>query len=75
MPSSLKDFYLNEVMRNDVKTYLIDVLKTQAIEKTFNREDTSAIAEAKDILDKAFDNLELLFSPESEVREVKNEAR
>ncbi len=75
MPSSLKDFYLNEAMRNDVKTYLIDFLKVQAIDKTFKREDTSAVAEAKEILDKAFSDLDILFAPESQVKELKNEAR
>jgi hypothetical protein len=75
MPSSLKGFYLNEAMRNDVKTYLIDFLKVQAIDKTFKREDTSAVAEAKEILDKAFSDLDILFAPESQVKELKNEAR
>ena len=75
MPSSLKDFFLNEVMRNDVKTYLIDFLKVQAIEKAFNKEDTSAVAEAKEVLDKAFENLEVLFSPQVKEKEQVNEAR
>ena len=75
MPSSLKDFYLNEVMRNDVKTYLIDFLKVQAIEKTFANEDVSGIADAKEVLDKAFDNLDILFATKSDSKEVKNEAR
>ena len=75
MPNSLKDFFLNEVMRNDVKTYLIDSLKEQAIDKAFNREDTSAVAEAKEVLDKAFENLEILFASKQENKETKNEAR
>lgn len=75
MPSSLKDFYLNEVMRNDVKTYLLDFLKVQAIEKTFNREPTLHIAEAKEVLDKAFENLDILFSPQVKEKEIINEAR
>lgn len=75
MPSALQDFYLNEVMRNDVKTYLIDFLKVQAIEKTFNKEETQYIAEAKEVLDKAFENLEVLFASKSESKEIKNEAR
>lgn len=62
-------------MRNEVKTYLIDFLKVQAIEKTFNKEDTSSIAEAKEVLDKAFENLEVLFSPKVEEKPVVNEAR
>lgn len=75
MPSSLKDFYLNEAMRNDVKTYLVDFLKIQAIEKTFNKEGTEHIAEAKEVIDKAFENLEVLFLPVSEVKEQPNPAR
>lgn len=75
MPSSLKDFYLNEVMRNDVQAYLIDFLKLQAIEKAFAKEDINGIADAKEVLDKAFSNLEVIFAPESEGKEIKNEAR
>ena len=75
LPNSLKDFYLNEVMRNDVKTYLIDFLKVQAIEKAFAKEDTSSVAEAKEVIDEAFNNLEILFQPEYKEKEQKNEAR
>ena len=71
----LKDFFLNETMRNEVKAYLIDFLREQAIEKAFAKEDTSAIAEAKEVLDKAFENLEVLFAPKSEGKEPVNEAR
>ncbi len=62
-------------MREEVKTYLIDFLKVQAIEKAFNREDTSAVAEAKEVLEKAFNNLDILFASKSESKELKNEAR
>ena len=75
MPSALKDFYLNEVMRNDVHTYLLDFLKVQAIERAFAKEDTSAVAEAKEVLDKAFSELDILFASKSESKETKNEAR
>lgn len=71
----LKEFYTNESMRNDVKNYLIDFLKIQAIDKTFKREDTSAIAEAKEIIDKAFEELEVLFSPKVAEKENRNQAR
>lgn len=71
----LKDFFLNESLRNEVKTYLIDFLKTQAIEKVFTRETTEHIADAKDCIDGAFEHLEVLFAPQTEAKEVKNEAR
>jgi hypothetical protein len=74
-PSALKDFYLNEAMRGDVKTYLIDFLKIQAIEKSFAKEDISGVAEAKEVIDRAFENLEVLFAPKSKGKKIKNEAR
>lgn len=76
MPSSLKDFYLNEVMRNDVKAYLIDYLKVCIIDEAFKppyalrRDDNlRALGASKEVLDKAFDNLDILFAPKSEGRE------
>lgn len=75
MPSSLKDFYLNEVMRNDVKTYLIDFLKDEAVRRLMAREEPYAVADANEIIVKAFDNLEILFSPKVGEKEQVNEAR
>lgn len=71
----LKDFFLNESLRNEVKNYLIDFLKTQAIEKSFNRQPTEHVAEAKECIDGAFEHLEVLFASQPEGKEVKNEAR
>lgn len=75
MPSQLKDFYLNEVMRNDVHAYLVEFLKAVAIEKAFNREDIAGVAEAKECLDKAFENLDVIFASKSEAKDVSNQAR
>lgn len=71
----LKDFYLNENMRETVKEYLSKFLTEKAIEKVFNKEDTSAVAEAKEVIDEAFENLSILFPSQSDGKEVKNEAR
>lgn len=75
IPSTLKDFYLNEVMRNDVKVYLMNFLREDAANKSFKRESTEHIADAKEAIDKAFDYLEVLFVPQSKGRDLKNEAR
>lgn len=72
MPSNLKDFYLNEAMRNEVREYLMQYLKDEAISRLFDEDNdapTYGFAEAKTILDGAFDNLEVLFSPKVEVKE------
>jgi len=75
MPNSLQDFYLNENMREEVKKYLVSFLVDKAVVKVFAQEDTKAIAEAKDVIDEAFENLSELFTLRSEVKEIKNEAR
>ncbi len=72
MPSSLKDFYLNEAMRNDVKDYLIQSLKDEAINRLFDEGSEAPVygfSEAKNLIERAFDNLEVLFAPKSEGKE------
>lgn len=71
----LKDFAQNEPLRNEVRNFLVDFLKTQAIEKVFTRETTEHIADAKECIEGAFEHLEVLFAPQTEAKEVKNEAR
>ena len=62
-------------MREEVKKYLVSFLVDKAVVKVFAQEDTKAIAEAKDVIDEAFENLSELFTLRSEVKEIKNEAR
>lgn len=71
----LKDFYINESMRNEVKGYITDFIKVETLRKVFEREDVSGVAEARELIDKAFDNLEIMFSSTPEQKEIKNEAR
>ena len=71
----LKDFAANEVLRNEVKTFLIDFLKEQAIKKAFGGESTEHIAEANECIEGAFHHLEVLFSSKPEGKEIKNPAR
>jgi len=59
----------------DLKDYFEKVLKEKAIEKVFAKEDTSAVAEAKEIIDQAFENIEVQFAPKAELKKVINEAR
>lgn len=70
----LRDFYFNEELRNEVQAYLIEFLKQRAIEKVFNKEDTKDIAEAKDTIDEAFENLSVLY-PQEKRKDSVNEAR
>ena len=70
----LRDFYYNEEMRTQVQEYLVEYLHKRAIEKVFDREDTSGVAEAKEIIDGAFENLSSMFEVVKK-REQIDEAR
>lgn len=72
---SLLSFYNDKDTKDNVHNYLIDYLEKEAISRVFDREDVSAVADAKEIIDKAFDNLETLFKSKVEKKEPINEAR
>jgi hypothetical protein len=74
MPS-LFNFYKDKEGRENVYNYLVEFLEKTAIKKTFAKEDTMAVAEAKEIIDEAFKNLEVMFEPKPKKKEIKNEAR
>ena len=57
MPS-LRIFYENEVMREDVRAYMVDTLKEIAVERTFNGEETKGIKDAHELIDRMFDRLD-----------------
>lgn len=71
----LKDFYLNESMKVEVHNYLIKFFEQEALKKVFEKEETKHLAEAKEIIDKAFENLEVLFHKKSSGKEIENPAR
>jgi len=72
---SLLSFYNDKDTKENVYNYLIDYLEKEAVKRVFDREDVSAIADAKEVIDKAFDNLEVLFNKKAEKKESINEAR
>lgn len=75
MPKSLQEFYQDTTTRDNVHSYLIDFLKEEAVRKIFDKEDVSAVAEAKEMIDKAFENMDVIFSPKLQVKTQTNEAR
>jgi len=72
---SLQEFYNDKDTKENVKMYLIEFLEGIAIKKAFAREDIAGVAEAKELIEKAFDNLDNLFSPKPKKIEPVNEAR
>ena len=72
---SLIEFYQDTDTKNNVHEYLVQFFKEEAVRKLMNREDAVALADAMELTDKAFENMDILFSPKSEGKEVINEAR
>jgi len=72
---SLQEFYQDTDTKNNVHEYLIQYLKDEAVRRLMDREEPYAVADAKEVIDKAFDNLELLFSPKVKEKEQVNGAR
>ena len=60
MSTSLLQFYNDKDTKENVYNYLIQELEKEAIRKAFAKEDTSGVAEAKELIDKAFENLEVV---------------
>ena len=72
---SLKSFYNDSDTKENVYNYLIEFLQGVAIKKVFNKEDATAVGEAKEIIDKAWENMDYLFGKKVAKKELINEAR
>lgn len=72
---SLQEFYNDKDTKNNVKEYLLQFFKEEAVRMLMNREDAVAVADATELVIKAFDNMEVLFSPKSKGKKQLNEAR
>lgn len=76
---SLQEFYNDGGTKDNVHEYLIQYLKEEGIRRLLAKEDVSGIADAVEIIDMAFDNLDTIFQkelpPRETARETVNEAR
>lgn len=68
----LSEFYNDKAMLNVVKSFLIDTLKSETIERVFKGKDVSGIADAKIAIDKSFALLETLFAKKEKSRVTNN---
>lgn len=72
---SLQEFYNDKETRDNVKAFQIEFLGKIAIKKAFEREDTSSIAEAKELIEKSFEEMEIMFSPKPKIKKIINQSR
>lgn len=73
---SLQELYIHDKPAlNNLQEYLTDFMSKSAVERVFKREDVTHIADAKELVDEAFKNLDVLFAPKPVSKPVINEAR
>lgn len=60
----LHQFYMNKVENEAVQAFMIECLSKIAVEKTFSGEDVSGIKDARELIDRMFDELEVLYGKE-----------
>ncbi len=65
-------FAVDKQMRNEVKDYIIDYMKSEIIQKTFSGQDISGYMEAKNVVERCFANMDQEFGGEV-LKEVVNE--
>ena len=70
----LRQFYENENMRETVKAFLKEHLNNYALDKVMAREDVGGIADASQIIEKAFSDLSDTFHKEAKTI-IQNKAR
>lgn len=71
---SLQELYQDKETLNLIKSYLEEFIRSEGIRMLFEREDTKGVADARDIVGRAWENLDTLF----EIKKPKitqNEAR
>lgn len=71
---AVQDFYTNQPLREAVRSYIEECFRQEAVDKVFKREDVSHIADAKELLDTAFTQMEAEFRSNKIINQI-NEAR
>ena len=72
---SLQEFYNDKETMGNLHKYLSEFIKEEAVRRLLKREDAVALADATDMLNLAFDNMDILFSSKVVRKNSKNEAR
>ena len=70
----LKAFYKDEHMRKAVEAFVIEYLREKAAELAFNGESTDHIKTAKEVINEAWNKLEMLYG-EKKGQKLNNPAR
>jgi hypothetical protein len=78
MDKSLQSFYNDKETKDNVYNYLIEQLEKEALRMLFTGtpdDNAYQVAEAKKVIDKAWENMDNLFSPKAKKKEQVNQAK
>jgi len=67
MEKILNQFQNDEYTREAVKSFFLDQLDKVALERVYDKGDTTGIADARQVIEKAFVELKELYSPDKKV--------
>lgn len=68
-------FYADKATKKEVYDYILNYLGEYAKEKVLTRGDISGIADAKDIIEKAFENLDIIYAIPEKPIDASNRSR
>ncbi len=66
----LHDLYNDKELLNDLRQYLNAYVREHGVDKMLAREDVSGVADAAEIITKAFDNLDVQFAPKGDIPKI-----
>lgn len=66
MDTLLKNFYKDKHTREAVHAFLLDMLNQEAVERVLSRKEVSGLADAKEVITKAFSTLKDTYEPKPE---------
>jgi len=70
----IAEFYQNEKLREAVKSYMFAVFNQEIIDRVYQRKSVEHAADAIELVDRAFNQMELDYAPKKEAKPT-NEAR
>lgn len=75
MSQLLQRFNADERTKEELVDYLTAFIASEGVRRIFNREDVSAVADAKELLDRAFEQLKQDYGAPEQRKAPANEAK
>lgn len=75
MNQLLNQFYNDEHTRNELIEFIHDFIDQEAISRVYNKEDVSAVADARQLIDLAFSELQNLYGIQTKAKKSENQSR